>query len=610
MRVRTTFLTFGGALAAGIILAATVSSTSVNQVRVGGPMYEQIIQGKDLVADILPPPAYVIEAYLEATLALNRASPLADSAAKLRQLRTDYNDRHKYWVESNLTPSIKTKLVDTSHAHVERFWTAVERRLLPALENNAQDAAKEAYAVVAEAYRAHRQVIDDIVKDANNLNTALEATAVREISGTFWSVAAVLGGLFALLALGIVMVNTRIVRPIRQMTSVMNSMAKGNFDVKIAGHERRDEIGEMAQASRVFRDAGLERSRLENEAAEQRRLFEEQRARSDEMQAKVAEEREAIAEEQSHVVAALAEGLRSLADGDLTYRMSDQFTGAHERIQNDFNAAMTRLQETIQGIGAAASEVAAATGELADGATNLSQRAEQQAASLENTSASMEEISATAKTSAENAHQVSAFAGHARQLADRGGSVVVKAIDAVTRIESSSRKISDIIVLIDEIARQTNLLALNAAVEAARAGDAGRGFAVVASEVRNLAQRSAQAAKDIKTLITSSSDQVQEGVGLVNDAASALSEIVEAIKKISDVVSEIATASDEQSKGIEQVNTALVQMDDGTRQNSALAEESVASVRMLEQRAQGMHELVNFFQFAHEPSAAPRRAAA
>jgi methyl-accepting chemotaxis protein len=610
MRVRTTFLTFAGALAAGIMLAAAVSSKSVNQVRVGGPMYEQIIQGKDLVADILPPPAYVIEAYLEATLALNRASPLAESVAKLKQLRTEYNDRHKFWVESNLTPSIKTKLVATSHAHVERFWTAVEGRLLPALGKNEHEAAKAAYAVVADAYRAHRQVIDDIVKDANNLNTELEATAGQQINATWWSVVAVIGGLFALLAVGAVMVNTRIVRPIARLTSAMNSMAKGDFDVTIVGDGRRDEIGEMAHASRVFRDAGIERARLESEAAEQRRLFEEQRARSDEVQAKATEERERASQVQSSVVTALAGGLRSLANGDLTYRMSEQFTGAHERIQNDFNSAMMRLQETIQGIGHAASEVAAATGELAQGATDLSRRAEQQAASLENTSASMEEISATARTSAQNAHQVNEFAGHARQLADRGGAVVVKAIDAVSRIESSSRKISDIIVLIDEIARQTNLLALNAAVEAARAGEAGRGFAVVASEVRNLAQRSAQAAKDIKSLITSSSDQVQEGVGLVNDAASALSEIVEAIKKISDVVSDIAVASDQQSKGIEQVNTALLQMDDGTRQNSALAEESVASAKMLEQRAQGMHDLVNFFRFDDDTQTRPGRVAA
>jgi methyl-accepting chemotaxis protein len=609
MRVRTTFLTFGGALAAGIILAATVSSQSVNQVRIGGPMYEKIVQGKDLVADILPPPAYVIEAYLEATLALDRAKPLADSIATLKQLRTDYNDRHKYWVESNLTPSIKAKLVETSHAHVERFWAAIEGRLLPALAKGSQDVAKEAYAVVADAYRAHRGVIDDIVKDANNLNAELEAAATAQINATWWSVAAVIAGLFILLAIGIVMVNTRVVGPIRRLTAAMNAMAKGNFDVTIAGNERRDEIGEMVEASRVFRDAGLERARFEHEAAEQRRLFEEQRARSDEVQAKATQEREQMAKAQSRVVAALADGLRSLADGDLTYRMREQFPGAHERIQNDFNSAMMRLQETVQEIGHAASEVAAATGQLAHGATDLSQRAEEQAASLENTSASMEEISATVRASAQNAHQVSEFAGHARQLADRGGTVVVRAIDAVSRIESSSRKISDIIVLIDEIARQTNLLALNAAVEAARAGDAGRGFAVVAAEVRNLAQRSAQAAKDIKSLITSSSDQVQEGVGLVNDAASALTEIVEAIKKISDVVSEIAVASDEQSKGIEQVNLALLQIDEGTRQNSALAEESVASVKMLEQRAQGMHDLVNFFRFAGEPSGKPRVAA-
>ena len=186
----------------------------------------------------------------------------------------------------------------------------------------------------------------------------------------------------------------------------------------------------------------------------------------------------------------------------------------------------------------------------------------------------MEEISATVKKNAENAQQANQFATGTREVADRGGEVVAQAVNAMSRIEESSRKISDIIGVIDEIARQTNLLALNAAVEAARAGEAGRGFAVVASEVRSLAQRSSQAAKDIKDLITNSSEQVQEGVELVNRAGTSLNEIVESIKRVAEIVSDIATASTEQSTGLEQVNKALTQMDEVTQQNSALVEEN------------------------------------
>ena len=271
------------------------------------------------------------------------------------------------------------------------------------------------------------------------------------------------------------------------------------------------------------------------------------------------------------------------------------------------NGLLDTMVSVVADIKSSAGEVSNAAAEISTSTTDLSQRTEEQAASLEETSASMAEISTTVKKNAENAQQANQFAGSTREVADRGGEVVAQAVSAMSRIEESSRKISDIISVIDEIARQTNLLALNAAVEAARAGEAGRGFAVVASEVRSLAQRSSQAAKDIKDLITNSSSQVQEGVELVNKAGASLGEIVESIKKVAQIVSDIAAASAEQATGLDQVNTALSQMDEVTQQNSALVEENAATAKTLEQQSAAMNERVGAFKLADAPAVAFKR---
>jgi methyl-accepting chemotaxis protein len=223
----------------------------------------------------------------------------------------------------------------------------------------------------------------------------------------------------------------------------------------------------------------------------------------------------------------------------------------------------------------------------------------------------MEVISTTVKKNAENAQQANRSAGETRTIAERGGQVVAHAVEAMAKIEESSRKISHIIGVIDEIARQTNLLALNAAVEAARAGEAGRGFAVVASEVRSLAQRSSQAAKDITDLITNSNSQVKDGVDLVNKAGTSLNDIVDSIKGVAKIVADIAAASSDQADGLEQINKALTQMDEATQQNSALVEENAATAKTLESQARVMDDRVAFFQIepaSAAPAAEPRLA--
>jgi methyl-accepting chemotaxis protein len=391
-------------------------------------------------------------------------------------------------------------------------------------------------------------------------------------------------------------------RPIREITATMLGLADGNLDLKVPHGARRDEVGTMAATIEVFRKGLVERFNLEREAAEQRQSADRQRQQSEEERRQNEEERHRNAEDQARAAKeqaiatrTLAEGLAKVAKGDLTVRVNEGFSESYRQIKDDFNTTIERLHETIQSLAHATSEVSSASAEITASTTDLSQRTEEQAASLEQTSASMEHISKTVKKNAENAQQANQSAVSTREVATRGGQVVADAVVAMAKIEQSSGKISDIIGVIDEIARQTNLLALNAAVEAARAGEAGRGFAVVASEVRSLAQRSSQAAKDIKNLITDSTGLVKEGVDLVNRAGTSLDEIVGSIKKVAEVVADIAAASVEQSSGIEQVNKALTQMDEVTQQNSALVEENAATAKTLEQQAKAMDERVAFF---------------
>ncbi|WP_433852766.1 methyl-accepting chemotaxis protein [Stenotrophomonas nitritireducens] len=288
--------------------------------------------------------------------------------------------------------------------------------------------------------------------------------------------------------------------------------------------------------------------------------------------------------------------LHAIAEGDLTVRMHGDFHGVFARMRDDANATVAQLTSIIGRIQQAASSINLAASEIATGNNDLSRRTEQQAANLEETAASMEELTSTVRQNAEHARQASQLAQGAAGVASQGGQVVGQVVTTMSAIEASSKKIADIISVIDGIAFQTNILALNAAVEAARAGEQGRGFAVVASEVRTLAQRSAGAAKEIKGLIEDSVDKVSEGSQLVHQAGTTMGEIVTSVQRVTDIMAEISSASQEQSAGIEQVNQTVVQMDEATQQNAALVEEATAAARAMEEQATQLAEAVSVFR--------------
>ncbi len=301
--------------------------------------------------------------------------------------------------------------------------------------------------------------------------------------------------------------------------------------------------------------------------------------------------------------------LQAISRGDLTVRMQGDFHGVFARMRDDCNATVDQLKQIVGRIQSSASSINLAAGEIASGNTDLSRRTEQQAANLEETAASMEELTSTVKQNAEHARQANQLAIGAHGVASQGGEVVGQVVTTMSAIEASSKKIAEIISVIDVIAFQTNILALNAAVEAARAGEQGRGFAVVASEVRTLAQRSAGAAKEIKGLIEDSVGKVADGSALVRQAGTTMGEIVASVQRVTDIMADISAASQEQSSGIEQVNQAVVQMDETTQQNAALVEEASAAARSMEEQANLLAEAVSVFRTGAATAAAVVRPA-
>lgn len=487
---------------------------------------------------------------------------------------------------------------DFANAGIVNALKTVESEFFGAFERVRQEvydagAAGAAYPVTAEQWIAEStRGIDTLIALSQAISEAAMAYTTRSADSSQQSV--ILSG--AVLALALLLggfaywiVVLRVTRPIQGLTSVMSRLAGGDLQAQVPFAERLDEIGQMARAVSVFREGGLEKLRLETEAENGRKLTEQERRERE-------AEKERQARELEEAIDALGAGLGGLSRGDVSHRIDKQFAPSLDKLRTDFNESVTRLEEALRSVGENANAIHAGSEEIRTAADDMAKRTEGLAASVEETAAAVEQITATVHASSKRAAEAGELVGRTKVQAEKSGEVVVRTVQAMNEIETSSVEIAKIISVIDEIAFQTNLLALNAGVEAARAGEAGRGFAVVASEVRALAQRSAEAAKEIKELISASTDQVGQGVQLVAESGRSLERIVDRIREIDEAVTSIASAATEQSSALQQVNGAVNEMDKSTQQNAAMSEEATAASRSVAQEVDRLTRLVERFR--------------
>jgi methyl-accepting chemotaxis protein len=555
----------GARLLIGLVLAIiALASAVVYTIRADGPLTQESALQAEILADVLPPPAFVVEPYLNASLIIRDPDRAGPYLSELKDEHAEFEARKAYWGSAPVPEQLRQPLNDTIAA-ADKFWQVMDRKFLPAVSSGNRAAMAEAFDMdIAPIYRAQREQVRRIVAlsrthSAETARTNAELTALALIG-----LAAMALALLALILWSTHTAQKLLVSPLVDVAAAMQRMADGDSGVVIKGIERGDEVGKVARAMHVFR--GAEEGRRQASA------------------------------EQAAVVASLSAGLSRLAAQDLEHQLDEPFPPAYELLRENYNAAVASLAEALRIVRVGTASVQGSISEIGAAAHDLALRNEAQAARIAETARAMDAVTGIVQETATGAQAVSQTIALADREAGEGGDVVRRAIEAMAAIEHSAQEIGQIISVIDGIAFQTNLLALNAGVEAARAGEAGKGFAVVATEVRALAQRSADAAQSIKALITTSGEQVGAGVELVRESGTRLEAIVRRINEIGALTGSIAGSATRQAASLRQINVAMGEMDRMTQQNAAMVEESSAATRNLAAEANRLSDLVTTFR--------------
>lgn len=556
-----------GAAGMGVLfmLAIGIGAYDVNLIRIGGSLHNEEQAAADMLADTMPPTLSTAEPYLVAAKVMLGTISAGEAERTLQNDRRNYEERKAAVEKSEYLPEdIQEGFIREVLPSSDRFWDELQNNFIPAAKSGNADAARASFNRLNRLENENEVVIGRVVTKLKKADDEIEAKASSGVVNTSIQLGLIMLLLAASVGAAVWFLMRKILQPTNAMIGYMDTMTRANYDIVIDGKEREDEIGDMARALEVFRVRAVER--VADTAAQQ------------------------------IVVSELGTGLKAIAEGNLTHRITVTFAEKYDALRVDFNEALEELNGVVSRVAETATSVNTGSTEISTAAEDLARRTEQQAASLEETAAAMNEVTQSVRSASESARTANHAVGQAMDEATNGGKVVGEAVTAMGDIEKSAQEISQIINVIDGIAFQTNLLALNAGVEAARAGDAGKGFAVVANEVRALAQRSADAAKDIKQLITQSNVQVDKGVSLVGKTGEMLGRIGEQVQQISSLVSGISAAAESQSASLQQINTAVGDMDRMTQQNAAMVEESTAASRSLASEASELAELVARFR--------------
>ncbi len=542
----------GGLALLGILAFAIVfSAFGINTVRFGGEMHRVNQQLHEFNADILPPPAYLVEAYLVANLVARSPEQVEGFAAKLEVLERQWRERGEHWAASDLDPELKAGIAATVAEDGAAFWQIVDERLIPAAQAGDVEAKSRALAALDAVYLRHRDRIDALVKGAAERQKELEESAEGTLTAIFAGLVLVVAIVLASIGGALVMLRRKVIVPIASTAETMQRMADGDLDAGRREHHSRDEIGTMTRAIEVFRKSAIE-----------------------------AQEADA---ERKRIVGVLREKLSAMAGGNLDEPIETLFAEAYKGIRMDFNQAQAALRDLIHSVVHSAHEIHRSASEVNEAAADLSERTARQAATLEETAAALQRTNKGIQSSSELAQQTNAEVALARQNATSNRQIVETAIEAMAQIQTSFAEVANITDLIQNIAFQTNILALNAGVEATRAGEAGKGFIVVANEVRALAQRSSEAVTAIQQLMARSGESIANGSQQVASSGNALREMIAIIDRVSQRVEDLAAASSAQARHLDEVDAAVSALERDTQQNAAMAQQSSAASELLRQ---------------------------
>jgi len=547
-----------GAIALILLLAIAfaVSAWRIHAIRMGGPMHRASMQIADLNADILPPPEYIIEPYLEATLLLDHPERLATARARLADLRKQYDDRHAVWAQSDLPDRLKRAILADTHTPAMRFWQEAQGPFLEAIAANDMTAARRSYAVLTDAYDAHRKAIDALVRA-----TGEEQAALGDQSGRSLGVSLVVLTVLALALFGSIgwfarWLTTRVMHPLSMVAQATTTLSRGQ-DTAIPYRNRTDELGDIAKAVARFHAAA--RSRAEMDAAH--------------------------LAEQEQVGETLATALAALETGDLRHRITTPFPGMYEPVRLSFNRAAGALSAMLRTAIHSARNIGTGSSEIATAAEDLARRTEGTAHSLQEASSAIQLIENRLKSSSQSAETTMERAEQAGAAVHSGRSTAQNAATAMNNVSERANAIDTVVEGLDKIAFQTRVLAMNAAVEAGRAGEAGRGFAVVADLVSALALRAEEEAKRGRDLINETQVDVALAASEVRAVDTALGTIVENFDGVQALLGALREDNRSQASAISDITRSVMEMETATQQNAAMVEQTSAAARSLDREA-------------------------